>query len=86
MYAGFDDELDEAGRRKVEQRTDGTALEYDYNTRGELVSALRRRDNGSLRSDWTHAHSYDDSGNRVSRLTPEGRCVKGRRVKGRDAV
>jgi len=83
MYSGFDYELDEAGRRKVERRTDDTALEYDYNTRGELISAQRRRDNGSLRSDWTHAYSYDDSGNRVSRLTPEGRRVKGRRVRGR---
>lgn len=67
--------LDSAGRRVTEGRIDGTMFHYDYNDRGELVSVDRRRADGSLRPDWSHAYDYDASGERVSTRTPEGENI-----------
>ncbi|MES2737888.1 MAG: RHS repeat-associated core domain-containing protein [Verrucomicrobiota bacterium] len=76
VYGSYDYGLDAAGRRTTELREDGTRLEYDYNDRGELTSAVRRRmSDASLRPDWTHGYAYDNSGNRTNTLTPEGETL-----------
>jgi RHS repeat-associated protein len=75
-YGGHDYQLDAAGRRRQETRLDGTRLEYAYNTRGELESAVRKRvADGSTRPDWSHEYDYDDSGSRTSSTTPEGETL-----------
>jgi hypothetical protein len=74
--ASYEYQLNSAGLRSVEIRQDGTKLEYGYNDRGELVSAVRKRTaNESVRPDWSHGYQYRDNGNRASISTPEGETL-----------
>lgn len=72
LYGSHEYSFDAAGRRQTETRQDGTTLHYAYTARGELEQVERRRSDNSLRPDWTHGYSYDDSGNRATTDTPEG--------------
>lgn len=56
--------LDPAGRRKRASREDGSAWDYDYNDRSEVIGGRKHLPDGSLAPGMQFGYEYDGIGNR----------------------